>query len=281
MTQDNNTGQPGSGKPRITTVSFWPTSALGSGYTLHVGAGALEHSVKAQVGLLQVEQGLDKSAPPVSEEQAIPDRSQEATPTVGAEAPLSGSPSSLPASGADTLSQAYRADASPLDGAANAEAGLQATSNASVPHEDGEAIFDTHSAAKEDRESASTESLPQNAEQDPAREGTGNAGQPAVSISLRMPREQIEKLLRFDQELKRAKSIGFLTPEARILLLLATNDAPSISDVMGVTGTSYRGFYSVLGRLKKAELVRTTIDTSDQRMRRLLIQEEIQNEICA
>lgn len=99
------------------------------------------------------------------------------------------------------------------------------------------------------------------------------------TVSLKLPREQLRDLLEFDEGLRRARGIGILTPEGRVLMHIALEGKPPVSDAMAVAGTSYRGFYMVLRRLKEASLVQATVDENDQRVRRLSIDEGIRNDI--
>ena len=90
----------------------------------------------------------------------------------------------------------------------------------------------------------------------------GGAG---ISASDRRWRE----LLDLDARLGEAKGIRLLTPEARVLLHLTLSGPVTVTSVMQAAGTSYRGFYAVIERLKQAGLVAATRDTQDQRVRRL------------
>jgi hypothetical protein len=65
------------------------------------------------------------------------------------------------------------------------------------------------------------------------------------------------------------KGVRLLTPEARVLLYLTLSGPVTVTEAMQVAGTSYRGFYAVLERLKQAGLVAATRDANDQRVRRL------------
>jgi DNA-binding MarR family transcriptional regulator len=77
------------------------------------------------------------------------------------------------------------------------------------------------------------------------------------------------ELLKFDQALEKQSGIRLLTPEARVLLHLRLEGAVPVTSALPIAGTSYRGFYTVIDRLKKAGLVGTVKDPDDQRVRRL------------
>lgn len=80
---------------------------------------------------------------------------------------------------------------------------------------------------------------------------------------------QWSELLALDARLHDLKGIHLLTPEARVLLSLILTGPVSVTAAMQVAGTSYRGFYAVLERLKQAGLVSASRDDHDQRVRRL------------
>lgn len=77
------------------------------------------------------------------------------------------------------------------------------------------------------------------------------------------------ELLDLDLRLGREKGIRLLTPEARVLLHLTLSGPVTVTEAMQAAGTSYRGFYTVLERLKQAGLVAASKDAHDQRVRRL------------
>lgn len=95
--------------------------------------------------------------------------------------------------------------------------------------------------------------------------GEGGADTATAELTARLWRE----LLDIDARLHERKGIRMLTPEARILIHLKINGPVPVTTAMEVAGTSYRGFYSVLERLKQAELVAAVKDEQDQRVRRL------------
>lgn len=79
------------------------------------------------------------------------------------------------------------------------------------------------------------------------------------------------ELLEFDARMFKQRGIRILTPEARVLFFLKAAGAEPVTSVMQMAGTSYRGFYAVIERLKQAGLVATSKDAQDQRVRRLAI----------
>lgn len=103
--------------------------------------------------------------------------------------------------------------------------------------------------------------------------------QAAEAVTLKLSRDQLISLVEFDERLRQSRGLGILSAEGRVLMHIALNGAPPVSDAMAAAGTSYRGFYTVLGRLKSASLVQTTVDIGDQRVRRLSIGEEIKHEL--
>jgi hypothetical protein len=100
-----------------------------------------------------------------------------------------------------------------------------------------------------------------------------------AAVTLQLSRDQLSSLLEFDERLRLARGIGILSSEGRVLMHIALNGTPPVTDTMAASGTSYRGFYTVLGRLKKASLVHATVDIGDHRVRRLSIGEEIKHEL--
>lgn len=76
-------------------------------------------------------------------------------------------------------------------------------------------------------------------------------------------------LLALDARLFEQRNIRFLTPEARVVIHLKLTGSTSVNEAMQIAGTSYRGFYAVLERLREAGIVATVKDEDDQRVRRL------------
>lgn len=95
--------------------------------------------------------------------------------------------------------------------------------------------------------------------------GEGLAGARNAELTARLWRE----LLEIDERLHARKNVRLLTPEARVLIHLKLNGPVPVTTAMSVAGTSYRGFYAVLERLKQAELVAAARDERDQRVRQL------------
>ncbi|WP_030541469.1 helix-turn-helix domain-containing protein [Sphingobium sp. DC-2] len=81
-----------------------------------------------------------------------------------------------------------------------------------------------------------------------------------------------QELIDFDARLYRKKQLRLLTPEARVLLRLMMGGSLRVNEAMEVAATSYKGFYAVLERLKKAGLVSLTKDEKDHRARNLTIE---------
>jgi hypothetical protein len=77
------------------------------------------------------------------------------------------------------------------------------------------------------------------------------------------------ELLHLDEALFEQSSIRLLTPEARVLLHLRLEGSVPVTSALPIAGTSYRGFYAVIERLKAAGLVATVKDPDDHRVRRL------------
>jgi len=79
------------------------------------------------------------------------------------------------------------------------------------------------------------------------------------------------ELMDLDARLNKQKNIRLLTPEARVLIHLKLAGPVSVTTAMEVAGTSYRGFYAVLERLRQAGMIATIKDDQDQRVRKLSI----------
>ncbi len=78
-------------------------------------------------------------------------------------------------------------------------------------------------------------------------------------------------LLALDARLNEQRNIRLLTPEARVLIHLKLSGPVPVTTAMQMAGTSHRGFYAVLERLKQAGIVATVKDGQDQRVRKLSI----------
>jgi DNA-binding MarR family transcriptional regulator len=78
-------------------------------------------------------------------------------------------------------------------------------------------------------------------------------------------------LMELDLRLYEQKKIRMLTPEARVLIHLRLHGSMSVKAAMQIAGTSDRGFYTVLERLRQAGVISTVKDDDDQRVRKLSI----------
>ena len=76
-------------------------------------------------------------------------------------------------------------------------------------------------------------------------------------------------LIALDTRLFEQRKIRFRTPEARVMIHLKLSGSTPVTEAMQVAGTSYRGFYAVLERLREAGIVATVRDADDQRVRRI------------
>ncbi len=63
------------------------------------------------------------------------------------------------------------------------------------------------------------------------------------------------------------RGVEMLTVEGRILLHLMVHGQSRIKELMLASGSSYRGFYLALERLKEKRMVNSEIDPSDRRVR--------------
>lgn len=105
----------------------------------------------------------------------------------------------------------------------------------------------------------------------PAPAGPG--GNASAGDGARTPFDPEKKIWRnligLDDKLFSEHGIRLLTPEARVLIHLKLAGPVPVTMAMQVAGTSYRGFYAVLERLKQAGIVATVKDEQDHRVRRL------------
>ena len=92
---------------------------------------------------------------------------------------------------------------------------------------------------------------------------------PEATVSSDPAASMWRGLVELDEQLHRERNIRLLTPEARVLIHLKLSGPVPVTTAMQVAGTSYRGFYAVLERLKQAGIVATVKDDQDQRVRRL------------
>lgn len=81
-----------------------------------------------------------------------------------------------------------------------------------------------------------------------------------------------KNLLKLDAEVYKQRNIRLLTPEARLLIHLKLSGTLTVTQGMELAGVSYRGFYAVLERLKRAGLVGQIKDRTDQRVRNLRLE---------
>jgi len=102
-------------------------------------------------------------------------------------------------------------------------------------------------------------------------DGADNAMKEAFG-SGRAEERRWRDLLNLDETLAKQTGIRLLTPEARVLLHLRIEGSVPVTSALPIAGTSYRGFYTVIERLKKAGLVATVKDPDDQRVRRLSLE---------
>ncbi len=79
-------------------------------------------------------------------------------------------------------------------------------------------------------------------------------------------------LLLLDAQVFEQRGIRLLTPEARLLINLKLSGTLTVTEAMEMAGVSYRGFYAVLERLKRAGLVGQAKDRTDQRVRNLRLE---------
>lgn len=100
----------------------------------------------------------------------------------------------------------------------------------------------------------------------------GEDAQDVLTIDAADPRWK--ELVEFDAKLFKKKKLRLLTPEARVLLCLVMSGPLRVNEAMQVAGTSYRGFYAVLERLKQAGLVNISKDEQDQRARNLTVEQQ-------
>ena len=81
-----------------------------------------------------------------------------------------------------------------------------------------------------------------------------------------------KNLLALDAQLFEQRGIRLLTAEARLLINLKLSGTLTVTEAMEMAGVSYRGFYAVLERLKRAGLVGQVKDRTDQRVRNLRLE---------
>jgi len=99
--------------------------------------------------------------------------------------------------------------------------------------------------------------------------GAGDAPAPGPRAPLDPEKAIWRNLVSLDDKVFAEHGIRLLTPEARVLIHLKLSGPVPVTMAQQVAGTSYRGFYAVLERLKQAGIVATVKDEQDQRVRRL------------
>ena len=113
----------------------------------------------------------------------------------------------------------------------------------------------------------------------PADDSAASARSPSAegeALRINAADKRWRDILDLDTRLHLHKGIRLLTPEARVLLHLTLSGPVPVTAAMQVAGTSYRGFYTVLERLKQAGLVASAKDAQDQRVRRLKLDPSVQ-----
>ena len=101
------------------------------------------------------------------------------------------------------------------------------------------------------------------------------------AITLKVPKSLMPALLEFDAKLRKASGISLLTAEGRVLFWLALNGPAPVSDALGISGASYGTFYTVVRRLKEANLISAEQDNADQRVRKLSVNQVLDHEILS
>ena len=99
-------------------------------------------------------------------------------------------------------------------------------------------------------------------------DGKGRDGNAAPEAG----KQSWKNLLDLDAQLFEQRNIRLLTPEARLLINLKLSESMTVTEAMEMAGVSYRGFYAVLERLKRAGLVGQMKDRTDQRVRNLRLE---------
>ena len=84
---------------------------------------------------------------------------------------------------------------------------------------------------------------------------------------------QVQKLLEnFSNEFGRS-GVEVFTIEGRIIIHLLNNGSSRIKELLHASGSSYRGFYLAIERLKAKGLVTADIDPNDRRARLIRLNE--------
>jgi hypothetical protein len=102
-------------------------------------------------------------------------------------------------------------------------------------------------------------------------EGAPPESEPAEPLMFNIADARWGEMLEYDAGLFNRKGLRLLTPEARILFHLMKSGPMSVTTAIQIAGTSYRGFYDVLERLKRAGLIVSEKNPDDQRSRTLAV----------
>lgn len=97
--------------------------------------------------------------------------------------------------------------------------------------------------------------------------------------SVKVQKSLLPKFFELDDFLRATAGVPLLTAEGRVLLWVALNGPAPVSVALGVSGASYGTFYSVIRRLKEAQLIRSEQDKSDQRVRNISLNQALEAEI--
>lgn len=76
---------------------------------------------------------------------------------------------------------------------------------------------------------------------------------------------------RFDDMMIKAGGFSALSPQAYLVLTLLVHGPIPMKDAMLHNPLSYRAFYNMLDKLKQRAVVSVEIDSSDRRVRRLVL----------
>lgn len=121
------------------------------------------------------------------------------------------------------------------------------------------------------KHSSASAELGDGAERPGANRSSGKAEAKARAAKAEINARLWRELIDLDARLHEQRNIRLLTPEARVLIHLKINGPTSVTTAMKVAGTSYRGFYAVLQRLKQAGIIAALKDDQDHRVRKLSI----------
>lgn len=85
----------------------------------------------------------------------------------------------------------------------------------------------------------------------------------------RSPEALVDDVLAFDRLFSDRLGMDALRPEAKLLLILTRHGSLRIKQAMSLSGLSYRGFYILLHRLIRQDLVVVEGDSADRRVRNI------------